>query len=435
MYEKGQTDVDYFSRLDWIFLTLSQLMTFDNWMFVTRQIVDVYSLAYIPIILYVTLTGFVITNLLIAIICDSIFEINSNMKQDKVKVKLMAKDMKELEYQMYIICHEICDNLNLPVPPSINPQGLVNSQHSTRFDESIEDDQGRSCDCTFGSLSEFRISCGKIINNDYVQGVLVFLVIFNALILALGTFNFAKEEPAYTVFETMNLILLIVFTVEIGMQFIFHGLKMFKDGWHTFDFLLILLSWALSLSPAFRVFRVLRLIHILPKFEAMRVITGTLYSAIPRISAVVAILLLFFYISAVVFTMLFQDVPVGGENGLSYGYFARLDKSLLSLFQIMTMEDWAKISRQLGAHVPWAPMPISAFLTISGLLFINVIVALICQVNEVMEEAKKEKEKLLKHGPEKSYEERVLAIDAMRDDLLTLLETYCANETSPRSNG
>ena len=55
--------------------------------------------------------------------------------------------------------------------------------------------------------------------------------------------------------------------------------------------------------------------------------------------------------------------------------------------------------------------------------------------NELMEENKREKKQILKYGPEKSYEERVLAIDVMRDDPLTLLETYCANETSPRSNG
>ena len=44
---------------------------------------------------------------------------------------------------------------------------------------------------------------------------------------------------------------------------------------------------------------------------------------------------------------LFKDIPIGVENSRSVDYFGRLDKTLLTLLQIMTMEDWAVISREL----------------------------------------------------------------------------------------
>jgi len=55
----------------------------------------------------------------------------------------------------------------------------------------------------------------------------------------------------------------------------------------------------------------------------MRAIIGTLTAAIPEISAVIGILLVFFYVFAVMFTMLFKDIPVGVENDLSIDYFSR----------------------------------------------------------------------------------------------------------------
>ena len=173
MYEKGLTDVDYFSRLDWTFFTLYQLMTLDNWIDVARQIMDVHPLAWIPIILYVTISAFVISNLAIAIICDAIFEINADTKAEKMK--MMAKDMKDFEHMMHTLCYDICDHLDLPVPSSAESSALVKSQHVSRVSQDDEKDVALDLRCS--SIPEFRNSCGKIINNDYVQGVLVFLVI------------------------------------------------------------------------------------------------------------------------------------------------------------------------------------------------------------------------------------------------------------------
>jgi hypothetical protein len=59
------------------------------------------------------------------------------------------------------------------------------------------------------------------------------------------------------------LIFLSIFTVELGLQFIYYGWRLFFDGWLVFDLVIIVLSWALQggqIARAFRIFRALRLI-------------------------------------------------------------------------------------------------------------------------------------------------------------------------------
>merc|ERR1712038_501355 len=45
----------------------------------------------------------------------------------------------------------------------------------------------------------------------------------------------------------------------------------------------------------------------------------------------------------------------------------------------MTMADWAELSRELAEYVPWAPILVTFFLVVSGFIFLNLIVALICE--------------------------------------------------------
>jgi len=475
MYTHGQSDFDYFSRLDYTFLTLYQLMTLDNWIDVLRNVMETYPIAWIPFLIYVSLTAFIFTNLITAVICKDILDRNNNKdKEDK-----MIRDMENVEYIMPILstCCEICDQLDLPKPlPKVIPEAsgseidITKAQSdvsidlkSSSGDQSILDgsesrnytlpevipeasgseidipkvqsdvsidlellDGSESRNYTPGvfSCATTRNLCGKIVDHQHVQRFVMSVIFVNSILLAVGTFDFVAENPSTkAAFDVASEIFLVLYTVENAMQLISHGPRqMFKDGWLTFDFILIVLSWVLSFSPAFRAFRVLRLIHAIPKFEAMRAIIGTLTAAIPEISAVIGILLVFFYVFAVMFTMLFKDIPVGVENGLSIDYFSRIDKTLLTLFQVMTMDGWAPLSRELAEHAGWAPYLVILFLSISGFLFVNAIVALICESYKNYTNKKKEQDKSLIICKKKiGYQ--VIDIMVMQTDILNLLKS------------
>lgn len=81
LYETGATgDTDYFGRMDKTFFTLFQIMTLDAWADIARDAMTVYPWAWLPIITYVIVTGFVVVNLVIAVICDAVAALHGDEK-------------------------------------------------------------------------------------------------------------------------------------------------------------------------------------------------------------------------------------------------------------------------------------------------------------------------------------------------------------------
>jgi hypothetical protein len=82
LYEEGATgDEDYFGRIDNTFFTLFQIMTLDNWADIARQVMAVYIWAWLPFVVFVIVTGFVVVNLIIAVICDAISALHEDEKK------------------------------------------------------------------------------------------------------------------------------------------------------------------------------------------------------------------------------------------------------------------------------------------------------------------------------------------------------------------
>lgn len=98
LYEEGVTDQDYFGRLDKTFLTLFQFMTLDSWSEVTRQIMVEYPYAWIGVMIFVTITAFFILNLVVAVICESLIELNS-MEDEQQKRRMMKQQRNLIAHQ------------------------------------------------------------------------------------------------------------------------------------------------------------------------------------------------------------------------------------------------------------------------------------------------------------------------------------------------
>jgi Ion transport protein len=80
LYAEGYTDYNYFGGLDWTFFTLFQMMTLDNWASIARQVIPVYKWAWLPFTFFVIVSGFIIVNLIIAVICDAIGALHADEK-------------------------------------------------------------------------------------------------------------------------------------------------------------------------------------------------------------------------------------------------------------------------------------------------------------------------------------------------------------------
>ncbi|MFT5173429.1 MAG: voltage-gated sodium channel, partial [Gammaproteobacteria bacterium] len=183
-------------------------------------------------------------------------------------------------------------------------------------------------------LGEGRGLVRRQLERPRVQQFIMLLIVVNAVILGLETVPAAMAQYGPLLIAIDHLIL-GVFVVEILLRIYVYRLNFFRDPWSLFDFAVVAIalvpaSGPLAVLRALRILRVLRLLTLVP---SMRRVVGALLGSIPGLSSIALVLLLIYYVFAVIATKLF------GEHFPQW--FGSLGESLYSLFQIMTLESWS----------------------------------------------------------------------------------------------
>lgn len=197
------------------------------------------------------------------------------------------------------------------------------------------------------------------------------LIIINAAILGLETSPTVMAQTG-GVLVWLNKAILAVFVAEIALKLVAFGPRFFRSGWNIFDFLIVGISLVPASGPleilrALRVLRVLRLLSQVPK---LRVIIESLMRALPGMGWTTLLLLLVFYVFAVMGTMMFgQEFPELWGN---------LGRSLFTLFQVMTLESWSTgVARPMFDAYPWAWVFFVPFILVSSFMVLNLFIAII----------------------------------------------------------
>ena len=125
-------------------------------------------------------------------------------------------------------------------------------------------------------------------------------------------------------------------------------------------------SGALAVLRSLRIFRSLRLIKNLPK---LRFIVESLLHSLPSLGWIFVLLALVFYVFAVIGTKLF---------GTAYPeWFGNIGASMFSLFQVMTLEGWAEISREIMKEYPLANIYFIVFILLASYTTLNIFIAIV----------------------------------------------------------
>lgn len=217
-----------------------------------------------------------------------------------------------------------------------------------------------------------------IVESAWFRNFILAVIIINTIVLGFETWPRAMDAAGDFIY-LLDRLAIIIFTVEIAMKLVAYRLRFFKDGWNIFDFIIVAVAYVpssagLSVLRALRILRALRLISIVP---SMRKVVQGLLSAIPSMGAVVILLVLTFYIAAVMATKLF---------GATFPqWFGTLGESLYTLFQVMTLESWSMgIVRPIMEVHPFAWMFFVPFVLVSAFVVLNLFIAII--VNSMQEE-------------------------------------------------
>ena len=91
--------------------------------------------------------------------------------------------------------------------------------------------------------------------------------------------------------------------------------------------------------------------------------------AIPSIIDIVILMFIIFYIYAIIGNFLFASVPSGLWNDFLV--------SMLTLFRILTFEDWTDVMYEGMEIYPWSWVYFVSFIIIAAFVFFNLFVAVI----------------------------------------------------------
>jgi len=224
----------------------------------------------------------------------------------------------------------------------------------------------------------FRISSGAVVNNVIFQAIILACIAANSIMIGISTYEFIEDNPSYTqVFASFDRVFLVIYTIELSLQFGYRGYTIFMDGWLIFDLVVVGLSWAFEsfqFSPVLRTFRSLRLVS---GFKNLQLLAMTLVDASPKLSSIGVLLCLMFYIFSVMFTMLYGNIY---EEGLTeYDNFSRLDKSFFTLFQMTTLDSWGMIMNETKDLFPeyyWIPFVV--VVNVLHFFVLNMMISVIC---------------------------------------------------------
>lgn len=228
------------------------------------------------------------------------------------------------------------------------------------------------------SATTLRQRAGAWIESPRIQNIIILLIVINAVILGLETS--AEVMAQYgRILVVADQAILAVFVAEIAIKLFAFGRGFFRRAWNNFDFIvvgiaLVPASGPLAVLRALRVLRVLRLISTVPR---LRFIVEALLHAIPGISSIGLLMLLLFYVFAVMATGLF------GEQFPQW--FGSIGASMYTLFQIMTLESWSMgIVRPVMDVYPYAWLYFIPFILIATFTMLNLFIGIIVDTMQTM---------------------------------------------------
>ena len=217
----------------------------------------------------------------------------------------------------------------------------------------------------------------RFIESSKFQNFIIVLILINAVSLGLETSAEVMATWGKAI-HVVDLIILIIFVIEILLRLLVHRLSFFRDPWSVFDFIVVTIALIPASGPfeVLRALRVLRVLRLLTMVPAMRRVVAGMIASIPGLSSVGAIMLIIVYVSAVISTNLF------GEQFPEW--FGSLGGSAYTLFQIMTLESWSMgIVRPVMEVYPYSWMFFLPFILIATFTMLNLLMAVI--VNAVQE--------------------------------------------------
>ncbi len=226
-----------------------------------------------------------------------------------------------------------------------------------------------------------RQRLADFLSSSIWERIIIAVILANALVLGLET-----DAGIVAVFGpwlmALDMAILAIFTIEIVLRIYAFGPRFFRDPWSLFDLTIVVIALIPASGPfqvlrSLRILRALRLVSVMP---SLRRVVGGLIAALPGMGSIMVLMLMLFYVAAVMATNLF---------GASHpDWFGSLSASFYTLFQMMTLDSWSSgIVRPIMEIYPLAWLFFIPFLLLSTYAVLNLFIGVIVSAMQEETEA------------------------------------------------
>jgi voltage-gated sodium channel len=228
------------------------------------------------------------------------------------------------------------------------------------------------------NIEQIQNASLRLRNNKIFELFVVSIIILSALLIGAKTYQI--PDGIMQLVKWLDLAITIIFLIEITIRFIAEENKkrFFHSGWNVFDTLIVIVSLIpiddsemALIGRLVRIFRVLRMVSIIPE---LRMLLNSLLRAMPQLGYVLLLMFIIFYIYAAVGATFFATINPELWGDISI--------SLLTLFRIMTFEDWTDVMYETMDVHPLSWIYYLTFIFLTAFAFLNMVIGIVVNVLE-----------------------------------------------------
>ncbi|UXD86782.1 ion transporter [Thalassolituus hydrocarboniclasticus] len=228
------------------------------------------------------------------------------------------------------------------------------------------------------NIQQLQAASQAVRDNKAFELFVVAIIIISALLIGAKTYSI--PDPLMVVLNWLDTGITVIFLIEIVIRFMAAPEKkrFFHNGWNLFDTLVVVISLIpvdhsdmALIGRLVRIFRVLRMVSIIPE---LRMLLNSLLRALPQLGYVLLLMFIIYYIYAAIGTTFFEPI-----NDVLWG---DISISMLTLFRVMTFEDWTDVMYETMAVYPLSWIFYLSFIFLTTFAFLNMVIGIVVNVLE-----------------------------------------------------
>lgn len=260
----------------------------------------------------------------------------------------------------------------------------------------------------------------RIYHSPIFERFMLSIILLAGIIVGLETSPLLEKEYG-TWLHLLDKIVLAAFIIELILGIGSYGkapLNFFKDGWNIFDTVIVIACALPYILPenamhahffaVLRLVRVLRILKLAEQLQELQIIINALFNSLPSLFYVFLLIVMYFYIYAVIGTDFFRE---------DCEEFESIPSALLTLFRIVTFDDWAALMKDLMKN--HSPMGVAlyfvSFILFGAMIFLNLFIGII--TSEMAELRKARANAELKKNVETRSHSTDEALHALEEEL------------------